>query len=149
MASLRCPRCGAMVEVDGKQPHCPACNFPYRDSRRVTENAATRTTTTDLPPLGELQRGRPLGVTVIGALDVLVGVAILAHRLVLARALLPMLATNPLLVQLLRASFGSVTVALGAFAIVQGIGVLRGDRWASTLPLPLPLRSAPPHLPPR
>jgi hypothetical protein len=142
MASLRCPRCSAIVEVQGRQPHCPECNFPYRDSRPGAVNATKRTTTADLPPVGEPQRGRPLGVTVIGALDVLGGVAILAFGLVLARAILPMLATNPQVVQLLRTSFGSVTVVLGAFAIVQGIGVLRGDGWAWTVQVAIAVWSA-------
>jgi hypothetical protein len=141
MASLRCPRCSAMVEVGAKQPHCTECNFPYRDSRPGAPTASTRTSA-DPALAGEPPRGRPFGVTVIGALDVLGGVAILASGLVLARAILPMLATNPQLVQLLRTSFGSVTVVLGAFAIVQGIGVLRGDGWAWTVQVAIAVWSA-------
>lgn len=141
MASLKCPRCSAMVEVGAKQPHCPECNFPYRDSRPGAVTVATRITA-DLPAVGEAQRGRPFGVTVIGALDVVGGAAILAFGLVLARAILPMLATNPQLLQLLRTSFGSVTVVLGAFAIVQGVGVLRGDGWAWSVQIGVALWSA-------
>src|SRR5690349_9469739 len=141
MASLKCPRCGAMVEVEGRQPHCAECNFPYRDSRPVGLTAPTRTSA-EPAYVGEPSRGRPLGVTVIGALDLLGGVAILAFGLVLARAILPMLETSPQVVQVLRTSFGSVTIVLGVFAIVQGIGVLRGESWAWTVQVAIALWSS-------
>jgi len=130
-----------MVEVGGKQPHCPECNFPYRDSRPGALTGPTRETA-DPAPIGAAPRGRPFGLTVIGALDVLGGVAILAFGLVLARAILPMLTTSPHLVQMLRTSFGSVTVVLGAFAIVQGIGVFRGEAWAWTAQVAIAVWSA-------
>jgi hypothetical protein len=142
MASLRCPRCSATVEIAGKQPHCPLCNFPYRDSRPAAATPSRPLESTFTPPAAEPGSRRPIGVTLVGGLDVLAGVAILVFGVVLARALLPSLSTNAHLIRALRTGFGSVSIVLGAFAIVQGIGLLRGRGWAWTVQVVLTIWSA-------
>jgi hypothetical protein len=132
-----------MVEVGGKQPHCPSCNFPYRDSRpAATTQPAAATAGAPAPLAVEHPSRRPVGVTVVAVLDILAGVAVAVFGVVLARALLPAISTNPYLLRVLRMGFGSVSLVLGAFAIVLGIGLLRGRGWAWTVQVALTAWSA-------
>jgi len=89
-----------------------------------------------------MQRQRPMGVTIIGVLDIIEGLMLIFAGIALF-VILPILATHPeevgmqansfefqLLTSLLGFILAGVLVALGIACIGIGVGLLKGKPWA-------------------
>jgi hypothetical protein len=133
---LKCPRCGAQVEVSAAvTPRCGTCHFPEPDSRPASRPGASARLAR--PAVERLQR--PLGVTIVALLGLLGGAiaAALGTLLIVAGSSLlagyrpdSALATYFSALGIL---FGPVIATMGALQFLIALGLWRGRGWAWTL----------------
>jgi hypothetical protein len=133
MSMLKCPRCGALVEVSAAvTPRCGTCDFPEPDARPAQRPAARLT-----PPVAERPK-RPLGVAILAGLGLLGGTLAggLGALLMLGSPLLAEYRPQGAIgayASALGVAFGIVLAALGALHFIVALGLWRGRGWAWTL----------------
>jgi len=84
----------------------------------------------------QVEKHRPFGVTLIGALTIIAGIVFLASGIT-AVTVAPFLSGTQTLLVGLSAGAGSAFLALGIAYFVMAYGLLKGKRWAWTITLAL------------
>jgi hypothetical protein len=136
MSMLKCPRCGAMVEVSaGVTPRCGTCNFPEPDTRPAPRPGGSARL--DRPAAARPRR--PLGVSIFAALGLLGGTLVggLGALLMLAGGSLfaGFRPESPVGAYLAGVGplFGPVIATMGLLQVLIALGLWRGRGWAWTL----------------